>query len=48
MRHDGGEFACDGAVHVLHYFEVGGEEDVEVAWLDLFFLHQYLTRLDGE
>ena len=32
---DAGEFASDGAVHVLHYFKVCREEDVEVALLDL-------------
>lgn len=31
-----GELARDGAVHVLHDLEVCGEEDVEVALLDLW------------
>lgn len=29
------ELACDGRVHGLHDLEVGGEEDVEVALVDL-------------
>ena len=30
-----GELPCDGRVHGLHDLEVGGEEDVEVALVDL-------------
>lgn len=35
VRRDAGEAAGDGAVHGLHDAEVGGEEDVEVALVDL-------------
>ena len=35
MRVCARKFACDGGVHGLHDLEVGGEEDVEVALVDL-------------
>lgn len=38
MRHDLCELAGDGAVHVFHDLEVGWEEDVEVALLDLQYV----------
>lgn len=35
MRHDARELACYRAVDLLHHREVGGEEDVEIALVDL-------------
>lgn len=36
VRHDAGQAAGDGAVDGLHDAEVGGEEDVEVALVNLW------------
>lgn len=35
VRRDACELACHGAVDVFHNGEVGGEEDVEIALVDL-------------
>ena len=42
MRKDTREFAGDGSVHHFHDVEVGGEEDVEVALMDLLPLAVFL------
>lgn len=36
MRHDLGQLARDGAVDIFNDVEIGREEDVEVALVDLY------------
>lgn len=35
MRHDAGEFACDGAVHGFRDGKIGREENIKVPLMDL-------------
>lgn len=37
MAEDSGELACNGAVYVFDDVEVRGEENVEVALMDLLY-----------
>lgn len=48
MRKDTREFAGDGSVHHFHDVEVGGEEDVEVALMDLYLLSTCSLLWKGE
>ena len=45
MAEDAGQLASDGAVDVFHDVEVGGEEDVEVALMDIRGCHGDIATL---
>jgi hypothetical protein len=46
MREDTREFAGNSSVHHFHNVEVGGEEDVEVALMYLFFTQNMLIIME--
>lgn len=47
LRHDPRLLARDGAVDVLHDLEVGGEQDIEVALVDLILYNESVSETDA-